>query len=73
MLPISKKISERLIYYKIYHCLTDNNLISKNQSGFKQRDSCINQIVTTTHQNHNSQDNCFVVHSVFLDISKAFD
>ena len=29
--------------------LLDNNLISSNQSGFKLRDYCINQLITRTH------------------------
>ena len=49
-----------------------NNLISQNQSGFKPGDSCINQLLTITHEIYKSFDACLDVRAVFLDISKAF-
>ena len=56
--------------FKFY---TENELISPNQSGFKPGDSCINQLLTITHEIYKSFDKGFEVRSVFLDISKAFD
>ena len=50
-----------------------NNFISKNQSGFKPDDSCINQLFSITHEIFTSFDNGVEVRSVFLDISKAFN
>ena len=48
-----------------------NNLISSNQSGFKQGDSCTYQLLSITHEGvlHNG----FEVRGIFLDIPKAFD
>ena len=51
----------------------ENELISPNQSGFKPRDSCINQLLAITHEIYKSFDDGFEVRGVFLDISKAFD
>ena len=51
----------------------ENNLISSNQSGFKQGDSCINQFLSITHDIYQSLDQGHEVCSVFLHISKAFD
>ena len=51
----------------------ENYLISSNQSGFKQRDSCINQLLSITHEIYQSLDQGYEVRGVFLDISKAFD
>ena len=34
---------------KCTHFVIENDLISSNQSGFKQGDSCINQILSITH------------------------
>ena len=48
-------------------------MISKDQSGFKPGDSCINQLLSTTHEIYKSFDDGLEVRSVFLDISKAFD
>ena len=61
------KIFERLIYFSA------NKLISKNQSGFQPGDSCINQLLSITHEILRSFDYAWEVRSVSLDISKAFD
>ena len=50
-----------------------NNLLAPSQSGFKPGDSCINQLLSITHEIYSSFDDGFEVKSVFLDISKAFD
>ena len=50
-----------------------NNLLAPNQSGFKPGDSCINQLLSITHEICSSFDEGFEVRSVFLDISKAFN
>ena len=49
-----------------------NNLISQRQFGFKPGDSCINQLLSITHEIYQSFDEGLDVRSVFLDISKAF-
>ena len=64
LLPIFGKIFERLIYNEMYSFFIENDLISSNQSGFKQRDS---------HDIYQSLDQGYEVRGVFLDISKAFD
>ena len=50
----------------MYDFLSDNNLLSQNQSGFKSGDSCINEIL-------NAFDKGLEVLGIFLDILKAFD
>ena len=50
-----------------------NDLISQNQFGFKQGDSCINQLLAITNKIYKSFDVCLDVRAVFLYISKAFD
>ena len=40
-----------------------------NQSGFKPGDSCINQLLSVTHEIYLSFDNEFEVRYVFLDLS----
>ena len=51
----------------------ENELISLNQSGFKPGDSCVNQLVSTTHEIYKSFYKGHEVRGVFLDISKPFD
>ena len=57
----------------MFSFLLESNLVSPNQSGFKPGDSCINQLLSITHEIFQSFDEGFEVRSVFLDISKAFD
>ena len=75
LLPILSKVYEKIIFKNIYLFLTSNNLISKNQSGFRPGDSCTNQLVSLVNDIHKAFDNqnCLEVRSVFLDMSKAFD
>ena len=73
LLPITGKIFERLLYDKMFEFFIANNLISKNQSGFRPGDSCINQLLSITHEIYQSFDDNLEVRAVFLDISKAFD
>ena len=51
----------------------DKGSISANQSGFKPGDSCINHLLSITHNIYKSFDDGYEVKGVFLDISKAFD
>ena len=73
LLPICAKIFERLIYNIIFEYLIENNLITENQSGFKPGDSCINQLLSITHDIYKSLDDGFEVKSMFLAIFKAFN
>ena len=73
MLPICGKIFERLTFNEMFMSLIENNLIISNQSGFKLGDSCINQLLSITHEIYKSFDDGFEVIGAFLDISKAFD
>ena len=58
---------------RIHNRVTENNLISPNQSRSRSGDSCVNQLLAITHKIHKSFDEGFKVREVFLDISKAFD
>ena len=57
----------------MYKYVSDNNLLSPNQSGFRTGDSCINQLLSITHNIYYSLDEGFKTRVIFLDISKAFD
>ena len=67
LLPICGKIFERLIFNEMFRFFLDNKLISTNQSGFKPGDSCINQLLSITHEIYKSFDDGLEVRSVFLD------
>ena len=73
LLLICRKILERLLFNEMFNFFIENKLISSNQSGFKPGDSCINQLLSITHEIYESFDVGLEVRSVFLDISKTFD
>ena len=73
LLPICKKIFGRLVFNEMFGFFLANNLLAPNQSGFKPGDSCINQLLSITHEIYSSFDDGFEVRRVLLDISKAFD
>ena len=55
--------------------LNANNLITKNQSGFRPGDSTTNQLLYLVNEIHEAFEDpqSLEVRAVFLDISKAFD
>ena len=69
------KVFERIIFKNLYNYFISNNLITKNQSGFRPGDSCTNQLLSLVHEIHTAFDNrkSLEVRSVFLDMSKSFD
>ena len=73
LLPIARKIFEPILYNNMFEFFSKNHLISHNQSGFKTGDSCINQLLSITHEIYKSFDDDLDVRGVFLDISKASD
>ena len=64
MFPICGKVFERL-----------TDLLSTHQSGFIPGDSCVQQLISITHEIYNAFDcnHSLEVRGVFLDIFKAFD
>ena len=66
LLPICRKIFERLLYNEMFSFFIENGLISQNQSGFKPEDSCINQLLSITHESYKSFDDGWEVRGVFL-------
>ena len=75
LLSICGKIFEKLLFNELYSFFEDHKLLDPCQSGFKENDSCINQLVSITHENYSAFD-CnpsLEVRGVFLDLSKAFD
>ena len=75
LLCICGKLFEKIVFNQLYSYFIANNLITKNQSGFRAGDSTINQLIELVNIIHQSLDhkNTYEVRSVFLDISKAFD
>ena len=75
LLPICSKIFEKNISKNLYSYLNANNLLTKNQSGFRPGDSITNQLLYLVNEIHQAFENpkFLEVRAAFLDISKAFD
>ena len=75
LLPICGKMLEKTIVNDLYSYLNANNLITKNQSGFRPGDSPTNQLLFPVDEIHQAFEDTksLEVRAVFLDISKAFD
>ena len=75
LLPICGKILETIIFSNRYSYLDANNLITKNQSGFRPGDYTTNQLLFLVDEIHQAFEDTksLEVRAVFLDISKAFD
>ena len=77
------KITAQFLYFlfvanllkcnEIFTLFLANNFLAPNQSGFKPGDSCINQLLSITHEIYSSFDDGFEIRGDFLDISKASD
>ena len=76
LLPILSKMFEKVIFDSLYdYFITDNKFLNSCQSGFIKGDSCINQLLSITHEIHKNLDANPSIDTigVFLDMSKAFD
>ena len=73
LLPIFGKFLEKLIFNKLYSYLQLNDLITKNQSGFRPGDSTTNQLLYLVDEIHQVFDSTesLDVRDVFLDVFKA--
>ena len=73
LLQICSKIFERLLLNEMYMFFNENDVLSSNQSCFRPSDSCINQLLSITHEIYQSFDNDLEVRGVFLGIFEVFD
>ena len=74
LLSVFGKILERLLLNELFQFFIESKLISLTQFGFKTGGSCINQLLSVTHEIYGSFDEeDLEIRSVFLDISKVFE
>ena len=52
LLPLFAKIFERILFSNMYNHLISNNLLAKNQSGFRPGDSVTNQLIFLVDKMH---------------------
>ena len=73
IVPIVAKVFERIIYDQVYGYLTENNLTSSQQSGFRSLHSTVTALLEATNNWAFNIDKGSVNAVVFLDLKKAFD
>ena len=56
----------------MFSLFIENDLISQNQPEFKAGDSCINELLSTTHEIYKCFDAARELRGILLDIWKAF-
>ena len=72
LLTISK-ILEKAVHTQFYAYLTENNLISPNQFGFKPKSSTVTAASQLSDKILHSMDNGCLSGATFLDLAKTFD
>ena len=73
LLPCLSKVYGKIIFKHIYKHLTDNQLISDRQSGYRPGHSTQLQLLHLTHNMYSNIDKGNGFTTIYLDISKYFD
>ena len=73
LLLIFAKMFESLLYDVMLAFFSENNLFSPNLSRFRSSDSCINQLLSITHEILNAFNKGLEVCGIIFDISKTSD
>ncbi len=73
LLSCISKVMERVVYNSLYKYLKRHGLLSERNSGFKENDCTINQLIHLCNNIYKGLDKSKDVCLVFLDVSKAFD
>ena len=73
LLSTTGKVLERILFNKMYSFLTENNLLTWRNSGYKRRDSTTNRLIRIVNDIQLGLDRREPSCLVFLDQSKAFD
>ena len=73
LLPSISKISEKIVFARLYEFLLEIHFLSDFQSGFRPGDSTVNQLTYIVHIIYQALDMGKEVRMVFLDFTKAFD
>ncbi len=73
LLSCISKVMERAVYNVLYKYFKTHGLLSERNSGFKENDSTINQLIHLCNNIYKGLDKSKDMCVVFLDVSKAFD
>ena len=73
LLSIFDKIIEKAMHYRLYNFLHSNNVLFKNQFGFRKKYSTTHALLDITERIKESIDKNKYGCGIFVDIRKAFD
>ena len=73
VLPLISKIMERAIQVQLVSFLTENNVLSEHQSGFRKRHSTQTAVTYLSDFILENMDKQKLTGAVFIDLKKAFD
>ena len=73
ILPCISKIYEKVVYNRLLAYVNKNNILSKNQYGFRNKHSTATAIVDFNEKLSSAIDSGFYTIGIFLDLAKAFD
>ncbi len=70
---VAGKILEKIIRAKLDKFIEDNNIITDSQHGFKNKRSCLTNLLNFVHGIFENWDNGTPSDIIYLDFQKAFD
>ena len=73
LLSCISKMLEKIVFKNIYTHLSNNNLLSDKQSGYRPKHSTQLQLIYLTHNLYKELDSGREFTAIYLDISKYFD
>lgn len=73
ILSFLSKVLEKLLHHQISSYISNNNLLSDRQSGFRPKHSCITTLIDVAENIRRDLDDGKINFLVLLDHSKAFD
>ena len=73
LLSIFDKIKEKLVHKRLYNFLEQNNILYKNQYGFRKNNSTTYALLQITEKIKETIDNRKYGCGIFIDLRKAFD
>ena len=73
ILPVLSKVFERVVHRQLYIYLEENNLLSKNQFGFRTRSSTQHAVTKFSDSIRLNMDKGLMTGAIFIDLRKVFD
>ena len=73
LLPCISKLLERVAFKRVYHYLTENELLSETQSGYRPSYGTQQQLLYLSHNKYKALDDNVGITVIYLDVANFFD